>query len=444
MGVKYYYNFCVPAIDETDLNGDILSAVRRSYFEGFERIRDKITADSEGASLTYDYDIEKGRPLKWLVKAPSGEVLQRVEPSENDRYNLCFYRGEALFKRLIFSKLHTLLRIEYFDDKGAVSCFVEPRKVNGEIRLLYSDPSLSEPAILSEAPAVSDIALEAEFKERFTDYTVAASTNDGIVYYLTDDQLAACRELIEAIENEFSFVAEESFIGDEAQLYNRINVKDFNVKRNLSASLDISEAKEFDYDAPEDAPGVGAQPSEDARLDTAEDAAEPETEKEETFESPSVKPDKQIMADGAVYSYYGELDDNGDRSGYGRTLTNLGRIAYEGEYLGDKRSGKGAYFYKDGTLCYSGDWSENARHGVGVGVSARDGSIHVGHWVNNKPEGNGVRLSSDGSVKFVCKELEDGTTVLMNYLPDETVLISKYDSAGKKTGEKTVSLTDFS
>ena len=153
-------------------------------------------------------------------------------------------------------------------------------------------------------------------------------------------------------------------------------------------------------------------------------------------------PDKQIMADGAVYSYYGELDDNNNRSGYGRTVTDLGRTAYEGEYRNDKRSGKGAYFYMDGTLCYSGDWSENVRHGVGVGISAKDGSMHIGKWVNNKPEGNGVRVAADGNVKFVCKELSDGTTALMNYLDNDTVVITKYDKSGARISEKIISLAN--
>ena len=123
-------------------------------------------------------------------------------------------------------------------------------------------------------------------------------------------------------------------------------------------------------------------------------------------------------------------------------MTDEGRTAYEGMYLNDKRSGKGAYFYKDGSLCYSGDWSQNVRHGVGVGVSSSDGSMHIGRWVNNKPEGNGVRLSADGEIKFVCKELSDGGTVLMNYREDDTVLIAKYDKDGSKLSEKVVSLNE--
>ena len=138
--------------------------------------------------------------------------------------------------------------------------------------------------------------------------------------------------------------------------------------------------------------------------------------------------------------YFGELDENGNRSGYGRTVTDEGRTAYEGNYRSDKRSGVGSYFYKNGSLCYSGEWAQNARHGVGVGVSSADGSIHVGRWSFNKPEGTGVRLSADGSVRFVCKELSDGTTVLINFFPDDTVTAAKYDENGRKLEERSLPL----
>ena len=113
-------------------------------------------------------------------------------------------------------------------------------------------------------------------------------------------------------------------------------------------------------------------------------------------------------------------------------MTELGRTAYEGHYDNDKRSGNGSYYYKNGTLCYTGDWMENVRHGIGVGISS-----------NNKPDGNGVRLTAEGDIKFVCKELLDGTTVLMHYMPDDTVIISKYDKYGMKIGDTTISLKDL-
>ncbi len=438
MGIKYYYNFTVGAFDGDSCGGDILSAVRKSYFENFSRIRDKITVGSEDDALFYDYCIEKDKPLRWSVKQEDGTVLQEVRPAENGAYYLCFYRDSRLYKRLLFSKLHTLLKAEYMDESGAVAASLEPRKVQGEIRLLYTDKGLSEPALLSEMPAIHDERIRERVREGFTDYTAVASTSEGDLYYLSDAQLMELRAFIEQSETEIAAESEESFIGDDAPLLDKINPKDFNVKRNLSSALDISQAQEFGVDPKtEESP---AAPLETEITETVE--SEESTESDVPAEN-TEKPDKLIPADGAVYRYFGELDENGGRSGYGRTLTDLGRTAYEGMYENDKRSGKGAYFYKDGTLCYSGEWLENIRHGVGVGVSARDGSMHIGKWQFNKPEGNGVRLTREGDIKFVCKELEGGGTVLMNYLPDDTVLISKYDAHGKKTGEKIVSLTDF-
>ena len=448
MSIKYFYNFCLTGQDDIDLEGDILSAVRKSYFSEFHKIRDKITYDSEGDSLSYEYCIEKDKPLKWLVKTQNGEIRQEVLTSDNGRYYLCFYRDQRLFKRMLFSKLHTLLKVEYIDEIGVVDASLEPRKVQGGLCLLYTGRALQEPVVLYEMPDVSDERVAMRLYESYRDYTAAASTDGGIVWFLTDEQTAHFKETVALYEEELIDV-EESFVGDETPLFDKINPKDFNIKRNLSSALDISDAKVFGAEAVEEEPVEDDEVlplEEETVTENADDSlpVEPEVDEEpEEVEEDGAKPDKLIMADGVVYSYYGELDENDNRNGYGRTVTDLGKTAYEGMYLHDKRSGKGAYFYKDGTLCYSGDWSENVRHGVGVGISAKDGSMHIGRWKNNKPEGNGVRLSAEGDIRFVCKELEDGDTVLMHYMPDDTVLISKYDKNGKKIAEKTVSLLDF-
>ena len=448
MGIQYFYNFCLTQFDDTDLNSDILSAVRKSYFSDFERIRDKITYDSEGLSLLYDYCIERGKPLQWTVKRPDGTVVQEVLPSDNGKYYLCCYQEDKLFKRLLFSKFHTLLKVEYMDENGTVCRSVEPRKIPGGLCLLYQDNGSAEPIALFAAPEVLEKPVQEELTASFTDYTAIASTDEGVIWFLSDEQLSRYREFADAVRTNVAKTIDKSYVDEAAPLYEKINVKDFNIKRNLSASLDIADAKPFitpvvSYESAENidladdgfVETVDGSDSEDLEAHNPEKITEDQPQK-------GAEPDKQIMADGAVYSYYGELDDNDNRSGYGRTVTDLGRTAYEGTYHNDKRSGKGAYYYMDGTLCYSGDWSENVRHGVGVGISAKDGSMHIGKWVNNKPEGNGVRVAADGNVRFVCKELSDGSTALMNYLDNDTVVITRYDKSGARTSEKIISLND--
>ncbi|MBQ7721223.1 MAG: hypothetical protein IJT56_11620, partial [Clostridia bacterium] len=502
-------------------------------------IRDKITANSDAASFSYDYSIEKEKPMKWLVKNPSGTTVQEVMLSDNGKYYIYFYEGDALTKRLLFSKHHTLLKGEYFDTAtGVVRCTLEPRKAQGGLCILYTVKTNPQPQPLFEEPEIADERIADRIAEEFTDYTAVASTDRGVVRFLSDDQLASFNAFIEKCEQDLANIKEETFV-DSTPLLDKIKAKDFNVKRNLSSSLDITRAMAFSMqedsevvepgvivehepyepveavveEAPskvtevepvassepaeaaidasesiEEAETVVAEPEtiapETAEIEIAEsETVEPETVETKTVETETVEtettepeahepeaddseahepeivesepeeseptektenePDKRIMADGAIYSYYGDLDDNGNRSGYGRTLTELGRTAYEGHYFNDKRSGNGSYFYKNGSLCYTGDWLENARHGVGVGVSSHDGSIHVGNWRNNKPDGTGVRLTAEGDIKFVCKELSDGSTVLMHYMPDDTIIVSKYDESGRKIGNNTISLSDI-
>ena len=447
--MKFFYNFCLKD-ERGSLDGDILAGVRKSYFSSFLRISDKITINSDSDCLSYEYRIEKDKPMKWSVKSSDGKTLEENSPYDDGRYYICCYRGEALYKRILFSRLHTLLKVEYYDAAtGMMTVCLEPRKAGGTLCILYDAKDDSDPVVLYPAPSVNSEDIAAALAQDFSDYTVIASTDDGSVMFLTEAQLTEYRNRAQDLESSLANIEEESFIEGETPLFDNINAKDFNVKKNLAAGLDITEAEEFSFtddneaetSAEETAEDIASSPDKEQAVGSAEPAQAEEPAEE--YKELEIKPDKLIMADGAMYSYYGELDSNGNRSGYGRTVTDEGRTAYEGRYLNDKRSGRGTYYYKDGSLLYTGDWAENARHGIGVGVSSRDGSIHVGKWSMNKPVGNGVRLTSDGDIRFVCKELSDGSTVLMNYMPDDTAVISKYDKNGKKLSEKTISLADI-
>ena len=471
MSIRYFYNFCLKG--DGDLDGDILSGVRKSYFAGLMRIRDRITAGSDCESLSYEYSIEKGKPMRWSVKDPDGKVLQESVGADDGRYHICFYKDSRITKRLLFSKLHTLLRCEYFDPAGGeVTATLEPRKAKSGLCILYTSSKGADAEALYPMPEINDPKLR-EKTENYIGYTVMASTDEGSVKFMSMSQIGEFRSFAEYAQSKLLEVREESFVDGETPLYDRINVKDFNIKRNLSTALDITMAAEFSAPAehtvepaeaveapeadeivetaetaPEEAAVVEAESAESGESLTDEDIADMDeipilTQDEASQPAAGPVPDKLIPADGEVYSYYGELDASGNRSGRGRTVTAGGLTAYEGEYRNDKRNGKGSYYYKDGSLCYTGDWADNIRHGVGVGVSSSDGSIHAGRWSLNRPEGNGVRLTQNGDIRFVCKELGDGSTVLLNFIENDNVIVSKYDPAGKKLGEKDLSLKDI-
>lgn len=462
MSVINFFNIRLAQRDRIVMEDDILSALRKSYFETFSKIRDKITVDSESDSVSYEYTLEKDKPMKWLVKDRQGSVLEDCKPSESERYILSVYQNGGLFKRLIFSKLHTLLKVEYFDTQnGASVSSVEPRRGPAGLCILLKSILLPEPVVLFEMPFVDPKIMEIADRS-FTDFFVEASTNEGVVRYLSKAQTESYMALVDSIREQLAEAEKEQYLSDEeAPLASRLNVKDFNVKKNLASSIDITNAEEFicEYESMDDEvilPEPEATPEEAApqAQSSAQDIEEQsdilaqkimgvlaETQTGE-IKDPR-EPDKVIESDDTAFYYFGELDAQGDRSGYGRTVTADGRTAYEGCYLHDKRSGKGSYYYKDGRLCYAGDWEDNQRTGVGVGVSSADGSIHVGKWIDNRPKGNGARFSADGNIRFICKETEDKKTFLFNFMPDDSIVIAQYDDKGKKTGEKTISLSDL-
>jgi radial spoke head protein 1 len=101
---------------------------------------------------------------------------------------------------------------------------------------------------------------------------------------------------------------------------------------------------------------------------------------------------KQI---GELGVYQGARDDDGAKTGLGRTLFPNNDI-YTGEYKENNRDGKGTYYFADQGLIYTGDWQNNARHGIGRMIYA-DGARYLGAWAFDRKQGDGRYTYPDGS-----------------------------------------------
>ena len=133
------------------------------------------------------------------------------------------------------------------------------------------------------------------------------------------------------------------------------------------------------------------------------------------------------------YCYYGDINDDCMRDGYGRTEMSNGKTAYEGNYKNNKRNGFGSFYYKNGGLCYTGEWKDNKRNGFGVGVRSSDGSFHAGTWSNNQPEGVGARFDKYGKLPYIANfkhGKESGLCV--EYREDGGITIFKWVNDAKK------------
>lgn len=133
------------------------------------------------------------------------------------------------------------------------------------------------------------------------------------------------------------------------------------------------------------------------------------------------------------YCYYGDINDDCMRDGYGRTEMSNGKTAYEGNYKNNKRNGFGSFYYKNGGLCYTGEWKDNKRNGFGVGVRSSDGSFHAGIWSNNKPEGVGARFDKYGKLSYIAN-FKNGkeSGLCVEYREDGGITIFKWVNDAKK------------
>ncbi len=496
--INYFYNI-VSKTDSCVFSTDVLTAVRKEFYLSREKQKGKLTQNSSGDCVYYEYSLEKDKVMKWLV-SDNDNILSDCTTLDEGKYCIKFYDESGSFKVLTFSKYHTLLKVEYFNSVNATApyCSIEPRKANNGLCLLLSGKSGFQPCILYAQPDVDDEYIVNKLESEFSDYSAYASTNEGDIRFLSEEQLQLFEEFVDrAAAMKLTENAPQSFIEEsDAVLANKLNPKDFNIKRNLSEVVDLSQAECFSYDAndeilsellSEDEPNESVVEQE---MDTTPATEELEIDVDATLaaflsgednpviyvnkekvDTPAVQvtevttvhsedtqgtqdgdlefepaqiaePDKVVSSGSADYMYYGELDSSNGRTGFGRTATVDGHTAYEGMYYDNKRNGTGAYYYKDGQLCYYGDWKNNKRDGFGIGVSSSDKSVHVGQFVDNKPQGDGVRVGDNGEVQFVRKTLTDGTTVHLTFDGDK-ILVKKYNKDGNLISENTSNLIYF-
>ena len=164
-----------------------------------------------------------------------------------------------------------------------------------------------------------------------------------------------------------------------------------------------AESVELAEPVPEEVPPEETAPvSEEAPGEISPEVSAPQPKQEYEAEEEK-EPDMGISTPNGVYSYYGALDENGQREGRGRTASPDGVTVYDGEYHLDKRSGFGICYYKDGSPNYVGDWLEGSRSGRGMGFRRSDGTVHAGKWTQNVPNGIGARFDSEGEFLDVCR-----------------------------------------
>ncbi len=533
-----------------NVKNDVLTKVRKNFFEHNKRQSDKLIQNIGEISIKYLYNLEKKKPMKWIVQKNKRTIEESIIVSVNS-YEIRTYndKGEKIISTE-YSNDHRINKAVFSIDNDTV--VVSNGRENNIPVLFYRSNKRNETLYLLEINESNEVLKRLSEKNPFI--AVTAFTNKGLVYFGSKEEIKNVENTISEIKAEIKEETSPKVYITDSDKSSGFNFKsnDFNLKRNMNDTYDISKSEYFDGEEEEETVFENVDnsvlPYEDNENNSiVENISQTDEKIEEKSEAPckveqdnsvkenksdvenesiennaennisenskgeenleeqlqklilkkiaeavengelssqiidsensdnkpgnrneesslndnaknvfsefsadalseksddnsdnenfSVSPDLIINSGGEKYLYYGELNDDLMRDGYGRTEMSNGRTAYEGDYSNNKRHGFGSYYYRDGGLCYTGEWKDNRRQGFGVGIRSSDGSYHTGMWKDNVPCGTAARFDKYGNLSYVSNfrngkpyglSVEfnnDGSITIFKWINDEKKII---------------------
>ncbi|MGN0502645.1 MAG: hypothetical protein ACI4HN_06940, partial [Ruminococcus sp.] len=456
------YSALISDFEKLDFKNDALAGVRANYFNSNKQMQyDKSEISLEEKTYNISYRMSEGEPLSWKITR-NNQPFQSVKKATGGVYSVIFYRENGIiYKRSYFDKAHNWLRTEYYDSNyenvkiaviapkiisGITALQLERININGEHNCSILYPSDSVPMKKCTGLIYSNVGM-LWYDETFRpedlpvdDLPVNDSENTGFTFnnpdeiFLqsqADDTLAlseaeyldeaACdygepestsEEMPDKKEQSYSAYDKIANILSEAHKTNKdlfgeiINqtCNDFDEHEETSEKSEESEAPVYEV--------LSEDSNEDSNIESEDNIQNDSVNTESCFVSEESQeeydskenPDCNVIihTKSGRYAYFGEIDENNNRTGRGRTVTPQGLTSYDGEYLDDKRNGFGVCYYKEGNINYVGNWVNGRREGSGVGYRLSDGTMHAGKWSDNSPDGCGARFDSDGNFIDVC------------------------------------------
>ena len=433
-----YYTVYLLSNDVITKGYDVLFTVRKNYFDVKKKKKDRVFLNVDGQSIKYNYLIDNNKPLKW-VKENDGKVMQKVSANGSGSYILqtLDFSG-AVIKKEYFTNNHIYEKSEYFDGFSQ-----EPYKTiiplitdKTATFALYLENS-KKPITLKSVEMPNDNAILNDLILEVSP-ELAANTSEGFTYFCSEDKEKQWNDLLSNYKNNIKLekqekdikTKEDRFIFNEENLSIDIENIKLNIKeiaQPLSKYKKDNDEKVLSSEKTEEIKEEIVKENKEQTIEKSEVKVEKiseETEEEiastdfdmcidnendlEYISKKEKTPDKEIKENSKDKNlYYGKLDDNNNRIGYGRTTTSNGRTLYDGEYLNDMQSGFGVSYYKTGRLNYIGNWLENKKSGFGISIRPTDGCVQVGNYKNDKLEDISVKFDKFGKLMYIGNYKKD-------------------------------------
>lgn len=479
------YSALVSDYEPLDFKNDALAGVRANYFNaGTMPQSEKTELVLDSKPLNLSYSMKNGEPLSWKA-IYNNQPYQTVKRESNGKYCVLSYNEDGIvFKRQFFDYTHIWLRTEYYsaEDITTPKAALYPKLSRGIVLLVYKEygetkkinvlfPSLKSSGkkcaalVYSNSGMIwydasfkpSDYSEEVKTSPKGFNFKVEDFTHD--IYakvhskldnapYLTEDDIPSVNQADEIHETpeEAEDKPYSAYDKIESILFeaHKTNKNIFGELANESKASKpkpepfaekAEEEKDFESNvdtiAEEMIEAFGGNP----------DYVQPEREAKKAPEFTHAEEgaaDKVVSSKSGNYLYYGKLDENNNRTGRGRTVSEKGLTSYEGEYSDDKRQGFGICYYKEGSVNYVGNWNDGNRDGAGVGYRLSDGTMHAGCWSNNAPSGFGARFDRDGGFLDVCTYVDGKRNGKSVSFDEDGNIVVRLWSNGEMISEKII------
>lgn len=437
-----FYSVCVSDFEKLDFKNDALAGVRANYFNSNQRPQaDDTDILLDDVSYKLSYKMSKNQPLSWKV-TKNLRPYQSVKRETGGIYCVRYYTENAtVYKKQFFDSSHLWIRTEYFDKsiEGERLCTVSPKKID--------DVIVIEKITFSNNRKVGSETLFPSDKNSDGNSAALVYSNNGMIWYdssfvpkysvkeenkeNTVSEPQPSRFELEADkflpdyspENPIDLSSleylEDTFKEPQPQItaYDRIEKileEAHKTNKNLFGQIienTCVEIADEETELLDDSEELTEENMAESKAEISEKTQQASDTEEHTEESETtqevrediVKAEEEKKSDAVVsttsgnYKYFGAVDENGLRTGRGRTVSPSGITAYDGEYAQGKRDGFGVFYYKNGDINYVGEWAQNRRSGAGVGYRTSDGTMHIGKWDSNTPYGYGARFNKDGT-----------------------------------------------
>lgn len=437
-----FYSVCVSDFEKLDFKNDALAGVRANYFNSNHRPQaDDTDILLDDVSYKLSYKMSKNQPLSWKV-TKNLRPYQSVKRETGGIYCVRYYTENAtVYKKQFFDSSHLWIRTEYFDKsiEGERLCTVSPKKID--------DVIVIEKITFSNNRKVGSETLFPSDKNSDGNSAALVYSNNGMIWYDSSFvpkysvkeeskentvsepkpsmfELEADKFLPDYFpENPIDLSSleylEDTFKEPQPQItaYDRIEKileEAHKTNKNLFGQIienTCVEIADEETELLDDSEELTEENMAESKAEISEKTQQASDTEEHTEESETaqevrediVKAEEEKKSDAVVsttsgnYKYFGAVDENGLRTGRGRTVSPSGITAYDGEYAQGKRDGFGVFYYKNGDINYVGEWAQNRRSGAGVGYRTSDGTMHIGKWDSNTPCGYGARFNKDGT-----------------------------------------------